>query len=166
MGYMLGFHYDAYGRLLRLLGRCISKQVYRDDHPEPLRRTLFHWQELRLLQEVQDGKPRLYVHADLSSYEPLARIDGKPDSEEIHYFHTNVARLPEQRTDAEGNTVWHSEYETRGKSRDQWRSPQQSREQNLPYQGQYLDRETALHYNTFRFHDPDVGRFTQTDPQG
>ncbi|AQY63841.1 hypothetical protein PverR02_01900 [Pseudomonas veronii] len=32
--------------------------------------------------------------------------------------------------------------------------------------GQYLDRETGLHFNTFRFYDPDVGRFTTPDPIG
>ncbi|WP_374707373.1 RHS repeat-associated core domain-containing protein, partial [Pseudomonas sp. Colony2] len=37
-------------------------------------------------------------------------------------------------------------------------------EQNLRFQGQYLDRETGLHFNTFRFYDPDVGRFTTPDP--
>ncbi|WP_192893882.1 RHS repeat-associated core domain-containing protein, partial [Morganella morganii] len=38
--------------------------------------------------------------------------------------------------------------------------------QNLRFQGQYLDRETGLHYNTFRYYDPDTGRFTQHDPIG
>ena len=33
-------------------------------------------------------------------------------------------------------------------------------------QGQYLDRETGLHYNLFRYYDPDSGRFTQPDPIG
>ncbi|WP_202984049.1 RHS repeat-associated core domain-containing protein [Snodgrassella alvi] len=28
---------------------------------------------------------------------------------------------------------------------------------------QYSDRETRLHYNTFRYYDPDTGRFTQPD---
>jgi len=32
--------------------------------------------------------------------------------------------------------------------------------------GQYLDRETGLHYNTFRYYDPDVGRFINQDPIG
>lgn len=32
--------------------------------------------------------------------------------------------------------------------------------QNLRFQGQYLDRETGLHYNTFRFYGPDIGRYT------
>jgi RHS repeat-associated protein len=31
-------------------------------------------------------------------------------------------------------------------------------EQNLRFQGQYLDRSTGLHYNTFRYYDPDIGR--------
>ncbi|MEQ5324922.1 RHS repeat-associated core domain-containing protein [Proteus sp. fly-1008] len=42
----------------------------------------------------------------------------------------------------------------------------QNRDQNLRFQGQYLDRETGLHYNTFRYYDPDIGRFTQHDPIG
>jgi RHS repeat-associated protein len=33
-------------------------------------------------------------------------------------------------------------------------------------QGQYLDRETGLHYNLFRYYDPDCARFTQPDPIG
>ena len=29
--------------------------------------------------------------------------------------------------------------------------------------GQYSDRETGLHYNTFRYYDPNICRFTQSD---
>ncbi|MBK7235546.1 MAG: RHS repeat-associated core domain-containing protein [Sterolibacteriaceae bacterium] len=39
-------------------------------------------------------------------------------------------------------------------------------EQNLRFQGQYLDRDTGLHYNTFRYYDPDIGRFISPDPIG
>ena len=42
----------------------------------------------------------------------------------------------------------------------------QAREQNLRFQGQYLDRDTGLHYNTFRYYDPDIGRFISPDPIG
>uniref|UniRef100_UPI001F2AFF96 RHS repeat-associated core domain-containing protein n=1 Tax=Enterobacter quasiroggenkampii TaxID=2497436 RepID=UPI001F2AFF96 len=38
--------------------------------------------------------------------------------------------------------------------------------QNLRMQGQYLGREKGLHYNLFRYYDPDCGRFTQQDPIG
>ena len=42
-----------------------------------------------------------------------------------------------------------------------WDTPQ-----NLRFQGQYLDRETGLHYNTFRYYDPAGGCYTQMDPIG
>ena len=38
--------------------------------------------------------------------------------------------------------------------------------QNLRFQGQYHDEETGLHYNRFRYYDPDVGRFASQDPIG
>lgn len=39
-------------------------------------------------------------------------------------------------------------------------------QQNLRFAGQYLDRETGLHYNTFRYFLPESGRFSQPDPIG
>ena len=39
-------------------------------------------------------------------------------------------------------------------------------QQNLRFAGQYYDNETGLHYNTFRYYDPNCGRFTQQDPIG
>jgi len=38
--------------------------------------------------------------------------------------------------------------------------------QNLRFQGQYFDDETGLHYITFRYYDPQVGRFITQDPIG
>nr|WP_260265911.1 RHS repeat-associated core domain-containing protein [Cronobacter malonaticus] len=38
--------------------------------------------------------------------------------------------------------------------------------QPLRYQGQYFDTETGLHYNRFRYYDPDAGRFISQDPIG
>jgi RHS repeat-associated protein len=177
------FEYDAEHRLVRVhqqrgqiservefsydpLGRRTHKRLYREGYDQPLSQTEFFWQGLRLLQEVQDGKQSLYVYVDADSYEPLARVDGAPGQEVVHYFHTNLAGLPEQLTDEQGLSVWHSDYQAWGSSREEWHAPGQNRQQNLRFQGQYLDRETGLHYNTFRFYDPDVGRFTQADPVG
>ncbi len=39
-------------------------------------------------------------------------------------------------------------------------------EQHLRFQGQYFDVETGLHYNRFRYYDPDVGRFVSQVPIG
>ncbi len=38
--------------------------------------------------------------------------------------------------------------------------------QPLRYAGQYADHETGLHYNLFRYYDPQIGRFIVQDPIG
>ncbi|MEK8020958.1 MAG: RHS repeat-associated core domain-containing protein [Candidatus Parabeggiatoa sp.] len=39
-------------------------------------------------------------------------------------------------------------------------------ENNLRFQGLYFDAETGLHYNRFRYYEPDAGRFIHQDPIG
>jgi RHS repeat-associated protein len=38
--------------------------------------------------------------------------------------------------------------------------------QRVRFQGQYLDVETGLHYNRFRYYEPGAGRFVSQDPIG
>ncbi|MFN7152116.1 MAG: RHS repeat-associated core domain-containing protein [Acidovorax sp.] len=99
---------------------------------------------------------------------------------QVYYFHTQPNGLPEELSDNSGNLVWQAQYTTWGSTiREEWQSfdttgrPQQhlasqtaSLQQNLRMQGQYLDRETGLHYNTFRYYDADLGAFTTPDPIG
>jgi RHS repeat-associated protein len=39
-------------------------------------------------------------------------------------------------------------------------------DQSIRFQGQWHDPETGLHYNRFRYYDPDIGRFIHQDPIG
>jgi RHS repeat-associated protein len=39
-------------------------------------------------------------------------------------------------------------------------------EQPFRFQGQQFDEETGLHYNRFRYYDPQIGRFVSQDPIG
>ncbi|WP_346014245.1 RHS repeat-associated core domain-containing protein [Kosakonia sp. SMBL-WEM22] len=69
-------------------------------------------------------------------------------------------------TDSNGETVWRGASTAWGHSLREstpvlWDTPQ-----NLRFQGQYLDRDTGLHYNTFRYYDPAGGCYTQMDPIG
>ncbi|WP_123726570.1 RHS repeat-associated core domain-containing protein [Pseudomonas protegens] len=66
-------------------------------------------------------------------------------------------------TDAQGHVVWRAYYKAWGGL--EALSPN-TVEQNLRFQGQYHDRESGLYYNTFRYYDPAVGRFTTQDPIG
>ncbi|MCF7543293.1 RHS repeat-associated core domain-containing protein [Pseudomonas petrae] len=146
------------------LGRRKAK-IERDPRGYVLSETLFVWDRLRLLQEHRHSQTSLYLYAD-DSHEPLARIDGSGTLQKVRYYHNNVNGLPEQLSEADGHSVWQARYQVWGNTLEEVREPYFIEEQNLRFQGQYLDRETGLHYNTFRFYDPDIGRFTTPDPIG
>ncbi|KJH79204.1 type IV secretion protein Rhs, partial [Pseudomonas fluorescens] len=172
------FAYDAESRLIEVrndngsvvkmtydpLGRRIEKTEH-DSNGYPLGETRFTWDGLRLLQEHRHQQTSLYLYED-DGYEPLARVDGSGPLQKIRYYHNDLNGLPEQLTEADGHNVWQATYRVWGNTLEEVREAYYIEEQNLRFQGQYLDRETGLHFNTFRFYDPDVGRFTTPDPIG
>jgi len=152
------FDYDALGRRIR-------------KHDE-FGTTLFLWDGLRLLQEQRGAQAAAYLY-ETGSYIPVARIDStagcKASSEcgaspraSPYYFHCDVSGMPEELTAASGELAWRAQYKVWGNTAvESWPLEQDSmhamREQPLPQnlrlQGQYLDRESGLHYNTFRYYD-------------
>ncbi|HDX5479799.1 TPA: RHS domain-containing protein, partial [Escherichia coli] len=173
------YRYDAEHRMVEVttargtyryvydaLGRRTEKQHISPDG-KPYNRTKFLWDGMRLAQESRpEGTGSLYIYRDPGSYEPLARVDkaGKEGPNRILYFHTDVNGAPEEMTDSDGKIVWETGYQVWGNTIQE--KDHGGVEQNLRYQGQYLDRETGLHYNLHRYYDPDVGRFMVTDPIG
>ena len=81
----------------------------------------------------------------------------------VYYFHTDQIGTPLELTDSEGEIVWQATYRSWG-AVDQLAVSEV--EQNLRSQGQYFDCESYLHYNTFRYYDSEVERFTTQDPIG
>ena len=158
-------HTERYGYVYDALGRRIEKHRL-DRDGKPCNRTTFLWDGLQMIQESSaDKRQSLYLYTDEGSYEPLARIDRNGNQEQhIYYFHTDLNGMPEELTDEAGEIVWECSYQLWGKPIQE--IAHREIQQNLRYQGQYLDRETGLHYNTFRYYDPDTGRFTQPDPIG
>ncbi len=142
------------------LGRRVAKQVKSKGQTQEKH---FLWQGLRMLQETAPGKDSLYLY-EPSSYAPLARVDreeGLPP--QTYYFHTDQIGTPVEMTNSEGEIVWQATYRSWG-AMDLLAVAKV--EQNLRFQGQYIDEETGLHYNTFRYYDPGVGRFITQDPIG
>ncbi|QNQ18537.1 hypothetical protein HF650_01505 [Kosakonia sp. SMBL-WEM22] len=121
-----------------------------------------------MLGETSDSHPDAavqYIHTE-NSYEPLARVDSHGEHADIFWYYTERNGLPDSVTDSNGETVWRGTSSAWGRSLREstpvnWDTPQ-----NLRFQGQYLDRETGLHYNTFRYYDPAGGCYTQMDPIG
>ncbi|MDH0745196.1 RHS domain-containing protein, partial [Pseudomonas sp. GD03842] len=118
----------------------------------------------RLLREDTPWQSTLYVY-EPGSYAPLARVDQQEGetAQKVYYFHTNQIGTPLEMTDVDGSIVWQATYKAWGEIEA---LSVNEVEQNLRFQGQYFDDETGLHYNTFRYYDPGVGRFITQDPIG
>ncbi|MGP2898502.1 RHS repeat-associated core domain-containing protein, partial [Serratia marcescens] len=88
-----------------------------------------------------------------------------------YWYHTDLNSAPLEVTDAAGNLCWSGQYDTFGKLQGQTVAGAAKRQgaqyqQPLRYAGQYQDDESGLHYNLFRYYEPEVGRFTTQDPIG
>ena len=70
---------------------------------------------------------------------------------------------PLELLDTEGSTVWSAKYMAWGRV---WQLGADEVAQPLRFQGQYFDQESGLHYNRFRYYDPQIGRFIGQDPIG
>ena len=76
----------------------------------------------------------------------------------INHFHCDQIGAPREMTDEAGNLLWYADYKGWGGIRE----AHNLKDAHQPFrlQNQYIDEETGLHYNLFRYYDPHIGRFT------
>ncbi|HIH2752969.1 TPA: RHS repeat-associated core domain-containing protein, partial [Burkholderia lata] len=131
-------------------------------------------------QEIRETGVSSYVYSPDAPYTPAARVDAviaealaavaidtAKRAARIYHFHTDLVGAPLEVTDESGELAWAGKYSAWGKVEPSARQLTVARtDQPLRYAGQYADDSTGLHYNTFRFYDPDVGRFINQDPIG
>ena len=144
------------------MGRRIAKV-----HPDG-NEIQYLWDGSRLLQEYHKDRTYTYVYTEDRNYEPLAQIttyNGSDKAREILYYHNDQIGIPREMTDEEGNIVWSGDYSGWGKLTQEGRLKLDIH-QPFRLQNQHYDEETGLHYNFFRYYDPEIGRFTQQDPIG
>ena len=68
-------------------------------------------------------------------------------------------------TDKDDNLLWFDNYTDWGHlKKDEWVC--KNVHQLFRLQNQYADCEKGLHYNFFRYYEPEVGRFVNQDPIG
>ena len=159
------YTYDALGRRIGK-GRLKNEEVSDGLEEE----TGFVWDGSHLLQEIHPDGRYTYLYTDPDSYEPLAQVrnwtneDGE-SKQEIHYFHCDQIGIPREMTDKNGNLVWFGNYTGWGRLKEETKVTD-SAYQPFRLQNQHADRETGLHYNFFRYYEPNVGRFVNQDPIG
>ena len=103
--------------------------------------------------------------------DPLLKIPPEPQEQseaqpELVYYQLDHLGTPIAAHNAKGEAVWTAEYEAWGRIRKETVSD--GLKVNVPFrfQGQYYDEESGLHYNRFRYYDPEIGRFVSQDPIG
>jgi RHS repeat-associated protein len=106
----------------------------------------------------------------------------------INYYHCDQIGTPRELTDEQGAVTWSATYKawgkvetehsyaglslassdgeiTKGYANAQAAQPEpQQTHQPLRFQGQYYDVETGLHYNRFRYYEPETGFYISEDP--
>ncbi len=162
------YQYDALGRRIR--------KIHTDTNQQITGGTEFYWNDDVLLTEqaldltpeessaVESGKqaniqPTRHYVFEPNSFKPLAFVQ----HEEIHHYHLDHLGTPQEITNASGELVWTAQYKAYGSLA---LAPIRQVENNLRFQGQYFDEESGLHYNRFRYYDPECGRFINQDPIG
>ena len=155
------YTYDALGRRI---GKGRLKTGGREDE------TRFVWDGSHLLQEIHPDNRYTYIYTAPDSYEPLAQVHNRTteDGENLqqtHYFHCDQIGIPREMTDKDGNLLWFGNYTGWGRLKEETRVTDTAY-QPFRLQNQYADRETGLHYNFFRYYEPDAERFVNQDPIG
>ena len=93
---------------------------------------------------------------------------------QLYHYHNDHLGTPNELTDQQGEVVWYADYEAWGNTATvEWKAQRidnivvsEAHLQPIRFQGQHFDEETGLHYNRFRYFDPDMGMFTTRDPIG
>ena len=156
------YAYDPFGR--RLSKERKDKLAWTSTAPK---RTHFVWDGSRLLQEYTYKGSYTYIYTDQDSYEPLAQVfhNNQDETQYLAYFHNDQIGIPREMTDIHGNLLWYGEYTAWGRLKKDERIYKDAH-QPFRLQNQYFDEETGLHYNFFRYYEPDTGRFINQDPIG
>ena len=87
--------------------------------------------------------------------------DGK-GVQQAHYFQCDQIGIPREMADLVGNLLWFGNYTGWGRLKEETKVTDRAY-QPFRLQNQHADRETGLHYNFFRYYEPEVGRFMNRD---
>jgi RHS repeat-associated protein len=122
----------------------------------------FGWDGDALVAEAPDEKTsaasqREYLYHPYS-FVPLALIE-----DDVSYrYHVDLNGCPTRLTRDDGQVVWASRNQVWGQAQLQLATTVNP----IRLQGQYEDIESGLHYNRYRYFDPNLGGFVSRDPLG
>ncbi len=134
-------------------GRRISKSG-------PDGTTRYVWERDVVVHEVDErGAARSTWIYEQDSFTPLAKIEGRA----FYSVIPDHGGTPRELIDEQGRVVWSVALRSWGGATDGGRG---SVDCPIRFQGQWFDSESGLHYNYYRYYDPETGRYICKDPIG
>ena len=165
------FHYDAFDR--RLAKRVTRRDARGDVLSESF--TRYVWDDSKVLFErietvdASGGREETTRHYLFNDAGEAVAERVAPDTDVAipvapwSFLVTDANFTPEHLIDARGNVLGALERGAFGRTRARAGT---TRSTGQRFRGQYEDPETGLHYNHYRYYDPEIGRYISQDPAG
>ncbi|CAL1241964.1 RHS repeat-associated core domain-containing protein [Candidatus Methylocalor cossyra] len=141
------YKYDAFARRVEKAG------------PETVRQ--FLWDGDVLVQEHAKDQSLAAWLFEADSFAPLATVQNG----QVYSVINDHLGTPKELVDTRGAVAWSSLLKAWGEE-DTGTGHQALPSCPIRFQGQYRDEETDLHYNRFRYYDPESGQYLSPDPIG
>ena len=139
------YEYDALGRRIRKIG--------------PRSTTAYLWDSDVIAEEIVNGTPAESWVFEPETFRPLAKQqDGK-----VYACITDQVGTPHELVEGDGTVTWSAQHRIWGEVE---RVESLRTTCRLRFQGQWLDEESGLYYNFFRYYEPETGRYLTSDPIG
>jgi RHS repeat-associated protein len=155
-GSKVEFEYDPLGRRIRkhFEGRT-THWLWDGNVP------IHEWQTARVAVAAPPERVVTWVF-EPETFIPAAKLT----AEQRLSIVTDHIGAPISMVDAEGREVWRGQLDIYGKLRMDAGAPGEPQDCPFRWPGQYEDVETGLHYNRYRYYDPDAGHYVSRDPIG
>lgn len=149
------------------LGRRFAKRRWvlgEDGSPRKTAETWFVWNGADLVEQIElydDGTSRVLTwERHPGDSRPVVQVEqtGPRYRMRFHTVITSPAGTPTELIGEQGTIEWRARQSFWG---EQGPSPIP-----LAFPGQYRDDETGLHYNVYRYYDPETARYLSQDPLG
>ncbi|GGT30265.1 MULTISPECIES: putative T7SS-secreted protein [Streptomyces] len=164
-GTLWRYTYDA-------LGRRSAKRRMAADGVTVAEETAFVWDGMTLCEQTTtaaDQPHAVTLTWDHDGLRPLAQrekltdADGGSIGSRFFAIVTDLIGTPTELVDEAGTVAWRTRSTVWGTTT--WNTDAQAYTP-LRFPGQYFDAETGLHYNCFRYYDPETARYVSVDPLG
>lgn len=142
------YRYDALARRINKIG---LEKTY-----------AYLWDKNITIQQLENVQSIASWIFDTYTFAPLATIQNS----ELCFTVNDHLGTPKEIVDGSGNVVWYTDKKVWGENKASEHKWSCNVTCSIGFQGHWLDDESGLNYNRYRYYEPDSGSFISSDPIG